>query len=72
MPKPILVGVDPRTGDRAPLRFGVAASRFTGAPLFAVTVYAAGPVVSQLSGSGMDEELAQDAGQTLDPDLKAF
>jgi nucleotide-binding universal stress UspA family protein len=34
VPKPILVGYDPRSADRAPVQFGIAAARFTGAPLF--------------------------------------
>jgi nucleotide-binding universal stress UspA family protein len=38
MAKPILVGYDPRQEDRAPVEFGVAAARFTGAPLIVVTV----------------------------------
>ena len=33
MSKPILVGFDPATADSAPVAFGVAAARFTGAPL---------------------------------------
>src|SRR5215218_2563897 len=33
VPKPIVVGFDPKTTDRAPVEFGVAAARFTGAPL---------------------------------------
>jgi nucleotide-binding universal stress UspA family protein len=31
--KPILVGYDPQAANQAPVRFGVAAARFTGAPL---------------------------------------
>ncbi|MEA2446160.1 MAG: hypothetical protein QOJ12_3452 [Thermoleophilales bacterium] len=38
MGKPILVGYDPRQEDRAPVDFGVAAARFTGAPLIVATV----------------------------------
>jgi nucleotide-binding universal stress UspA family protein len=37
---PILVGYDPKLRDRAPVRFGVAAARFTGAPLIIVSVCA--------------------------------
>jgi nucleotide-binding universal stress UspA family protein len=38
MSKPILVGYDPREADRAPVEFGVAAARFTGAPLIVASV----------------------------------
>ena len=42
MSKPIIVGYDPATADRAPVNFGVAAARFTGAPLIIASVSAAG------------------------------
>lgn len=38
MSKPILAGYDPRTRDRAPVRFAVAAARFTGASLIVACV----------------------------------
>jgi nucleotide-binding universal stress UspA family protein len=38
MSKPILVGYDPRQADDAPVEFGAAVARFTGAPLIVVTV----------------------------------
>jgi nucleotide-binding universal stress UspA family protein len=38
MSKAILVGYDPKTNDRAPVDFGVAAARFTGAPLIIASV----------------------------------
>jgi nucleotide-binding universal stress UspA family protein len=41
MTKPILAGYDPRSADRAPVEFGVAAARFTGAPLIIACVEAA-------------------------------
>jgi hypothetical protein len=40
MPKPVLVGYDPRRLDRAPVDFGVAVSRFIRAPLVVVSVQA--------------------------------
>jgi nucleotide-binding universal stress UspA family protein len=55
----ILVGYDPRTRDRAPVRFGVAAARFTGAPL----------IVACICGSRvgvLDEALAGGAGEALE------
>ena len=38
MSKPILVGYDPVSADHAPVNFGVAAARFTGAPLIVASV----------------------------------
>jgi nucleotide-binding universal stress UspA family protein len=55
----ILVGYDPRTRDRAPVRFGVAAARFTGAPL----------IVACICGSGLgllDEALTGGADEALE------
>jgi nucleotide-binding universal stress UspA family protein len=57
MSKPILVGYDPRTEDRAPVAFGVAAARFTGAPLTIACACASGR---------SDEDLAADAKDVLD------
>ena len=42
MSKPIIVGYDPQTSDRAPVDFAVAAARFTGASLVVASV-CAGP-----------------------------
>jgi nucleotide-binding universal stress UspA family protein len=61
---PILVGYDPRSADRAPVRFGVVAARFTGAPLIVASVSAAKQAV------GHAEELAPDATQAHE-ELKA-
>jgi nucleotide-binding universal stress UspA family protein len=66
MPKPILVAYDPKTGDRAPVNFGVAAAAFTGAPLIIGSVYAGGVVAGQMGHGHMDEELAEDASVPLD------
>jgi nucleotide-binding universal stress UspA family protein len=55
--KPILVGYDPRTEDRAPVQFAVAAARFTGAPLTVACACAAGRA---------DEDLAETAKDELD------
>jgi nucleotide-binding universal stress UspA family protein len=57
---PILVGYDPRSGDRAPVRFAVAAARFTGAPLIVASVCAPKHTV------GHAEELEPHATQALD------
>ena len=56
MSKSILVGYDPRTEDRAPVAFAVAAARFTGAPL---------TVACACAGARQDEDLADDAKDAL-------
>ena len=56
---PILVGYDPESRDRAAVRFGVAAARFTGAPLIVGSVSAA----PQANDS---EELVPGAEQALE------
>jgi nucleotide-binding universal stress UspA family protein len=61
---PILVGYDPESADRAPVRFGVAAARFTGAPLIVASVCAPKHAV------GHAEELAPHATQAHE-ELKA-
>jgi nucleotide-binding universal stress UspA family protein len=61
---PIIVGYDPKLRDRAPVRFGVAASRFTGAPLIVASVCADWRATQDC------EELMPEAGQALE-DLKA-
>ena len=66
MPKPILVGYDPRTFDHAPVNFGVAAAAFTGAPLIIASVYAGGAFIGEMGSGHMDEELAGDAGVPLE------
>ena len=46
MAKPILVGYDPNEKDHSPVDFGVAAARFTGAPLIIASVEATGTLQS--------------------------
>jgi nucleotide-binding universal stress UspA family protein len=58
MSKPIIVGYDPQTSDRAPVEFAVAAARFTGAPLVVISVCAG-------DAARTDEDLAADASQAL-------
>src|SRR4051794_174999 len=65
MPKPILVGYDPKSADRAPVRFGAAAARFTGAPLIVGCAFANSVMVGQMGHGHMDEELVGDAGQAV-------
>ena len=62
-PRPILVGYDPRTRDRAPVRFGLEAARITGAPLIvACVVFGDG---GRPGTEHVDEALAHDAGDAL-------
>jgi nucleotide-binding universal stress UspA family protein len=62
--KPVLVGYDPIACDRAPVAFGVAAARFTGAPLTIVSVH--GVREDRLAARQMGEELLADAAETLE------
>lgn len=65
MTRSILVGYDPQTLDRAPVRFGIAAARFTGAPLIVASA-CAGPTMDEaFSTAYLDEELAPQAEQEL-------
>jgi nucleotide-binding universal stress UspA family protein len=63
MSKPIIVGYDPRTSDRAPINFGVAAARFTGAPLIVASASAAG---DRPDAGQQDEDLVVDASEALE------
>lgn len=62
MSRPILVGYDPQTLDPAPVNFGVAASRFTGAPLIVTSVCASSP----LPAGYTYEELVPHATEALE------
>ena len=63
MGKPILVGYDPRRKDHSPVDFGVAAARFTGAPLIIASVEAAGTLHSI---GQVDEDLLTDCAHAAD------
>jgi nucleotide-binding universal stress UspA family protein len=58
MTRPILVGYDPRGDDRAPVNFGAAASRFTGAPLLVAAVQSGGE-------AGTDADLVDDCSAAI-------
>jgi nucleotide-binding universal stress UspA family protein len=60
MSKPIIVAYDPNTADRAPVNFGVAAARFTGAPLIIASVSA-----RATAHDGPEEDLVADASGVL-------
>ena len=65
MSKPIIVGYDPQTFDRAPVNSAVAAARFAGAPLVIASV-CAGSAVRDGSAAGRLDDLAADASGALD------
>ena len=70
MSKPILVGYDPRHGDRAPVDFGVAVARLTGAPLVVAAVHARAPVLAVSAGQSLpygvvDDDLLDEAPEAL-------
>src|SRR3954469_12269863 len=54
----ILVGFDPRSADRAPVTFGAAAARLTGAPLVIAAV--------QAKGHDADDDLVADCTAALE------
>jgi nucleotide-binding universal stress UspA family protein len=62
MSKPIIVGYDPMTSDRAPVNFGVAAARFTGAPLILASACAER---DRPDAGQHDEDLMPDASDAL-------
>jgi nucleotide-binding universal stress UspA family protein len=64
--KPILVGYDPSSVDRAPVKFGVAAARSTGAPLILGSVHADHAAVGQIGHGHLEAGLADDASEPLD------
>ena len=66
MSKPIVVGYDPDTSDRAPVNFGVAAARFTGAPLIIASASAETAAGDRPAAGQHDEELVVDASGALD------
>ena len=65
MSKPIIVGYDPQTSDRAPVRFAVAAARFSGAPLVVASVCAGAAARRRSDAARMEEDLAPDASGAL-------
>jgi nucleotide-binding universal stress UspA family protein len=71
MSKPILVGFDPRAGDRAPVELGVAVARFTGAPLTIAAVESVSQGVAAFADAlhqaegQVDEDLLPDCATAL-------
>src|SRR3981189_1033511 len=72
MSKPILVGYDPAKADRAPVEFGVAAARFTGAPLIVLSVESGSEGVARFADAlkhaegHVDEDLLHDCSGPLE------
>ena len=66
MSKPILVGYDPRSADRAPVQFGMAAARFTGAPLIVASAFTDSAAVGRMRHGSTHEDLGSDADQALE------
>jgi nucleotide-binding universal stress UspA family protein len=69
VPKPILVGYDPRSADRAPVQFGHAAARFTGAPLIVACAFSDAHVGHGHVYEDLDAE-AHDALEQVRADLE--
>jgi nucleotide-binding universal stress UspA family protein len=70
MTKPILVGYDPESADRAPVQFGMAAARFTGAPLIIGSAFSESVTVGQVGRGQIRGELGGDAEAALS-DIRA-
>jgi hypothetical protein len=66
VPQPILVGYDARSGDRAAVNFGVAAARFTGAPLIIASARAGAAAFGAAGSAIVEEEYAGDEGMSIE------
>jgi nucleotide-binding universal stress UspA family protein len=66
MSRPILVGYDPHTVDRAPVAFGTVAARFTGAPLIVASVCAGSDMRGPLPWGYDYEKLVPQATEALE------
>jgi nucleotide-binding universal stress UspA family protein len=65
MAKPILVGYDAEGGDRAPLEFGLAAARFTGASLIVAAVDSSATALDAVGVGAAEEQLEEGIGESL-------
>ena len=61
----IVVGFDPDGTDDGPLEFGLAAARFTGAPLVVAAVYAGDLALDRLADGEFSEEMSSGAREAL-------
>src|SRR5687768_8361167 len=67
MTKPILVGYDPRAADHAPVEFGIAAARWTGAPLIVAAVEVGRlPLPAPWRPGLVDADLMADASESVE------
>jgi nucleotide-binding universal stress UspA family protein len=66
MSAPIVVGYDPHGADDAPVHFGIAAARFTGAPLIIAAISGGAPAIDRLADGELPAELDADAYAALD------
>jgi nucleotide-binding universal stress UspA family protein len=66
MSAPIVVGYDPHGADEAPVHFGLAAARFTGAPLIVAAVYGGHVATDRFADDEFREELSGDAHAALE------
>jgi nucleotide-binding universal stress UspA family protein len=65
MAKPVIVGVDPREPDAAPVLVGAAFARLTGAPLIVAASYLHDEITNAVSGGRVERELRDDAARVL-------
>jgi nucleotide-binding universal stress UspA family protein len=65
MPKTIVVGVDPKRDDVAPLELASLLARVTGAPVVAVAAYPQHEIPSRISYIGYDEMMREQAESAL-------
>ena len=66
MSAPIVVGFDPHGADHAPIRFGLAAARFAGAPLIVAAVYGGSLGVHRHVDAELEKDLSAEASAALD------
>lgn len=66
MSKPVLAGYDPRARDRAPVEFGIAAARLTGAPLIVAAVETGAPILPISAGQSLPYAVAQTDADLVD------
>jgi nucleotide-binding universal stress UspA family protein len=66
MAKPILVGHDPKSSDRAPVEFGAAAAHFTGAPLIVAAVHRSTTAIGGAAHGVVDDQLGDEPEAGLD------
>jgi nucleotide-binding universal stress UspA family protein len=66
MSAPIVVGFDPSGANDAPVHFGIAAARFTGAPLIIAAIHGGKASLNRLGDGELSDELSADDRAALD------